>query len=80
MFILIVHAHVKPDCVEAFRVASLDNARNSVREPGTVRFDVVKHSQDPTRFVLVEVDLHPRPLGVRAIVESEFGAVLRSLA
>lgn len=32
------------------------------------------------RFVLVEVDLHPRTLGVRAIVESEFGAVLRSLA
>ena len=32
------------------------------------------------RFVLVEVDLHPKTLGVRAIVESEFGAVLRSMA
>lgn len=32
------------------------------------------------RYVLVEVDLHPRTLGVRAIVEGEFGAVLRSLA
>ncbi len=30
--------------------------------------------------VMVEVDLHPRTLGVRSIVESEFGAVLRSLA
>jgi hypothetical protein len=29
--------------------------------------------------VLVEIDLHPKTLGVRNIVESEFGAVLRSL-
>ncbi len=29
--------------------------------------------------VVVEVDLHPRTLGVRSIVESEFGAVIRSL-
>ena len=32
------------------------------------------------RHVMVEVDLHPKTLGVRNIVESEFGAVLRSLA
>ncbi|MCQ8893155.1 MAG: Ni-sirohydrochlorin a,c-diamide reductive cyclase catalytic subunit [Methanolinea sp.] len=32
------------------------------------------------RFVVVEVDLHPRTLGVRAIVESELGAVIRSMA
>jgi Ni-sirohydrochlorin a,c-diamide reductive cyclase subunit CfbD len=32
------------------------------------------------RHVLVEIDLHPKTLGVRHIVESEFGAVLRSLA
>jgi len=31
------------------------------------------------QHVMVEVDLHPRTLGVRDIVESEFGAVLRSL-
>ncbi|MFA6331663.1 MAG: Ni-sirohydrochlorin a,c-diamide reductive cyclase catalytic subunit [Methanoregula sp.] len=32
------------------------------------------------RHVMVEIDLHPKTLGVREIVESEFGAVLRSLA
>ena len=32
------------------------------------------------RHVIVEIDLHPKTLGVREIVESEFGAVLRSLA
>jgi hypothetical protein len=29
--------------------------------------------------VMVEIDLHPKTLGVSSIVESEFGAVLRSL-
>lgn len=55
MVIVHVHVRVKPDCVEAFRVASLENARNSVREPGVARFDVVQQTDDPTRFVLVEV-------------------------
>lgn len=31
------------------------------------------------RHVVVEVDLHPRTLGVTDIVESEFGAILRSM-
>lgn len=31
------------------------------------------------QHVMVEVDLHPKTLGVKNIVESEFGAVLRSL-
>jgi hypothetical protein len=29
---------------------------------------------------VVEVDLHPKTLGVKEIVESEFGAILRSMA
>ena len=55
--LIVVHvsAHVLPDAVEAFRAASLDNARESVREPGVARFDVVQSTEDPTRFVLVEV-------------------------
>lgn len=55
MFIAHVHVHVKPDQVEAFRAASLDNARNSVKEPGVARFDVIQQQDDPTRFILVEV-------------------------
>jgi autoinducer 2-degrading protein len=45
---------VKPECVEAFREATLENARQSVREPGIARFDVVQQRDDATRFVLVE--------------------------
>ncbi len=55
MLIVHVHVHVKPDSVEAFRQATLDNARNSVKEPGVIRFDVCQQQDDPTRFVLVEV-------------------------
>jgi len=55
MFIVHVHVHVKPDQIEAFKSASLENARNSVQEAGIARFDVLRHNDDPTRFLLVEV-------------------------
>ncbi len=55
MFIVHVFVHVKPECVEAFKAASLENAQNSVQEPGIARFDVLQQQDDPTRFVLVEV-------------------------
>lgn len=54
LIIVHVHAHVKPDAVEAFRAASIENSRASLREPGVARFDVVQSTEDPTRFVLVE--------------------------
>ncbi len=54
MLVVHVHVHVKPDCIEAFKAASLANARESVKEPGIARFDVVQQQDDPTRFVLIE--------------------------
>ena len=55
MFIVLVHVRVRPASVEAFRAATLENARNSVQEPGVARFDVLQQQDEPTRFVLVEV-------------------------
>jgi quinol monooxygenase YgiN len=55
MFIVHVFAHVKTDKVDAFRTATLENARSSVAESGVARFDVIQQQDDPTRFVLVEV-------------------------
>jgi len=55
MFIVHVHVYVKSAFVDAFREATLENARNSVQEPGIARFDVIQQLDDPTRFVLVEV-------------------------
>jgi len=59
MFIVHVFVHVKDDQVEAFKAATIENARNSVQEPGIARFDVIQQMDDPTRFVLVEVYRSP---------------------
>jgi len=55
MNIVLVHVHVKPEFVDAFKQASLENASNSVKEEGIARFDVIQQTDDPTRFILVEV-------------------------
>ena len=55
MLIVHVFVRVKPESVEAFKDAILENARNSVQEPGVVRFDVMQQEDDPTRFTLIEV-------------------------
>ena len=55
MFIVHVFVHVKPDQVEAFQAATLENARNSVLEPGIARFDFIQQQDEPARFLLVEV-------------------------
>ena len=59
MLIVQVAVHVKPDCVEAFKTATLDNACHSIQEPGIARFDVLQQADDPTRFMLVEVYRSP---------------------
>ena len=55
MQIVLVHVHVKPEFVEAFKQASFENASNSVKEPGIARFDVIQQADDPTKFILVEI-------------------------
>ncbi len=55
MVIVHVFIHVKPEHLEAFKSATLENAQNSLKEPGIARFDIIQEADDPTRFVLVEV-------------------------
>jgi (4S)-4-hydroxy-5-phosphonooxypentane-2,3-dione isomerase len=55
MLIVHVHVQVHSESVGAFIEATLENARNSIQEPGIARFDVVQQTEDPTRFVLVEI-------------------------
>jgi (4S)-4-hydroxy-5-phosphonooxypentane-2,3-dione isomerase len=55
MLVVIVHVHIKFEYIEAFKIATLDNASNSIKEPGVARFDVYQQSDDPTRFSLVEI-------------------------
>ena len=55
MLIVHVQIQVKSGLADAFQAATLENARNSVNEPGVVRFDVLRQENDPNRFLLVEV-------------------------
>jgi len=54
MLVVHVHVRVKPECIEPFIQATLENARQSVQEPGIARFDFVQRPDDPSQFVLVE--------------------------
>ncbi len=55
MYVVVIQVHVKPEHCEEFLHATLENARNTVEEPGALRFDVLRQADDPTRFVLYEV-------------------------
>ncbi|HEY0715735.1 MAG TPA: antibiotic biosynthesis monooxygenase [Polyangia bacterium] len=59
LLVVHVHCHVREDFVDAFREASVANARASVQEPGVARFDVIADREDPCHFVLLEVYRSP---------------------
>ncbi len=54
MYVVSVTIYVKPEQVDAFILATLDNARNTRLEPGNVRFDLLQAEGLPTRFLLYE--------------------------
>lgn len=54
LLVVQVHVHVKPDALDSFIAATLENCRASILEPGIARFDFVQSNDDPSRFVLVE--------------------------
>jgi (4S)-4-hydroxy-5-phosphonooxypentane-2,3-dione isomerase len=54
MYVVAVTVFVKPESTEPFIQAVLTNAQNTRREPGNVRFDVLRSEEDPTRFLLYE--------------------------
>jgi (4S)-4-hydroxy-5-phosphonooxypentane-2,3-dione isomerase len=62
MSMLIVHVqvHVRPEFIDAFKKATVENASHSIQEPGIARFDVFQQADDPSRFVLVEVYRTPQ--------------------
>jgi (4S)-4-hydroxy-5-phosphonooxypentane-2,3-dione isomerase len=54
MFVTIVHVYVKPEFTEQFIEATHENHESSVREPGNLRFDVLRDDADANKFVLYE--------------------------
>jgi (4S)-4-hydroxy-5-phosphonooxypentane-2,3-dione isomerase len=55
MIVTCVHVHVKPDLIDSFINATINNHRESVKEPGNLRFDFIQQADDPCRFMLYEV-------------------------
>jgi len=55
MLVVHVFVHVKPEYLDAFIQATIENSRSSLQEEGIARFDFIQQIDDPTRFVLVEV-------------------------
>jgi (4S)-4-hydroxy-5-phosphonooxypentane-2,3-dione isomerase len=55
MLVVHIQIHIKPEFIQAFKIATIDNARNSLQEPGITRFDFAQQIDDPTRFSLVEI-------------------------
>jgi quinol monooxygenase YgiN len=55
MIAVVVHLQVKPESLDQFVAETKLNARNSRKEPGVVRFDVIQEVDDPSRFALFEL-------------------------
>jgi (4S)-4-hydroxy-5-phosphonooxypentane-2,3-dione isomerase len=55
MQIVHVHVNVKPESIEAFKQATVENASQSIKEEGIARFDVIQQLDEPTKFILIEV-------------------------
>jgi autoinducer 2-degrading protein len=54
MIVTIVHIDVDPENMESFVQATTENHLESVKEPGNLRFDLLRNDKDPARFVLYE--------------------------
>ena len=55
MLIFQFHHYIKPEWISAYQAAILENARQTLPEPGVLRFDVFQDQNDPGHFSLLEV-------------------------
>jgi (4S)-4-hydroxy-5-phosphonooxypentane-2,3-dione isomerase len=55
MHVTLVHVRVIPGRLDEFLAASRENYDGSVREPGNVRFDILRDPNDAARFLIYEV-------------------------
>ncbi len=52
MFLVLVSIVVKTKFLEAFLVATLEMAHESLKEDGTRRFEVIRQEDDETKFIV----------------------------
>jgi (4S)-4-hydroxy-5-phosphonooxypentane-2,3-dione isomerase len=54
MLVTCVLINVKPDAVQSFIKATIENHLESAKETGNLRFDFIQQADDPCRFMLYE--------------------------
>ncbi len=54
MIVTFVHVWVKPEYREEFIKASIENHKNSIMEPGNLRFDILQDKNDQNKFTFYE--------------------------
>jgi len=54
MIVNLVHVWVKEAFLSAFIEATVENHKNTVKEPGNLRFDILRDADDPAKFVFYE--------------------------
>lgn len=55
MYIFQVHHFIKPEGIEAYKLATLENAQKTRLEPGVLRFEFFQDAVNPAHFSLFEV-------------------------
>lgn len=55
MLIVQIQYTIKADQVEAFKAATLENARNTIHEAGNQRFEFYQVADSPNQFLLFEI-------------------------
>lgn len=54
MIVTLVNVWVKETYIEDFITVTIKNHKESVKEPGNLRFDILQDAEDPAKFVLYE--------------------------
>jgi autoinducer 2-degrading protein len=54
MIVTFVHVWVIPDRISEFVSATSENHKNSIKEPGNLRFDLLQDANEPAKFVIYE--------------------------
>jgi autoinducer 2-degrading protein len=55
MIVRTIKVFVKPESVEAFEKVTIENHQGSIREPGVLRFDVLRNPERQGEYLLYEV-------------------------
>jgi autoinducer 2-degrading protein len=54
MIVTFVHVFVNEEYIQDFIDVTIENHKQSVKEPGNLRFDILRDAADPSKFVLYE--------------------------